>query len=573
MNRRQKLQASLALGVCLAASSSEAVDPLSSYDVDPASVSVSGLSAGGFMAVQLGVAYSSTFAVGFGVFAGGPFDCARNQSYTACMYNGTPSITTPESNMTSWSGNQINALSNLSSRRLYGWYGGQDFTVGANPMNQLKTEVQAKGITTANTSWNTTSSAGHTFPTNYAGSGDNSCGTTASPYVSNCSYDGAGAVLQWMYGTLNAPAGTLGGSLLQFDQTQFIGSGNGMDTVGYLYVPAACKTGACKLHVSLHGCLQSHNNIGMTYINNTYYNNWADTNGIIILWPQALPDNNSHSTLDQGSLSNPNGCWDWVGWYGSNFDQIGGKQMVAIVAMVNQITSGFSASIPAVPVGLTVGATTNTTVALSWTAVSGATSYTVYRNSVSVGTTTTNAFTDTGLTANTTYSYTVSASNVKGSSGQSAPVNATTTNASVPAQATNLMVGTVTATSIALSWSSVTGATSYDVYRNGGNTPIGTTTSTSYTDTGVVAGTTYTYSVAAVNANGVGAQSATVSATTPAVGYSATDTDTIVNQYVAGHLNVNQYLAMGSKYGYNTVITLYDCSGTWTNQSNCGPLQ
>lgn len=46
---------------------------LGAYNVDPNSVSVSGLSAGGFMAAQLGIAYSDTFQTGFGVFAGRPF--------------------------------------------------------------------------------------------------------------------------------------------------------------------------------------------------------------------------------------------------------------------------------------------------------------------------------------------------------------------------------------------------------------------------------------------------------------------------------------------------------------------
>lgn len=58
---------------------------LGSYNVDASSVSVSGLSSGGFMAVQLGVAYSSIFQTGFGVFAGGPFDCARNQPVSRSM--------------------------------------------------------------------------------------------------------------------------------------------------------------------------------------------------------------------------------------------------------------------------------------------------------------------------------------------------------------------------------------------------------------------------------------------------------------------------------------------------------
>jgi poly(3-hydroxybutyrate) depolymerase len=63
-----------------ALTSSASAVALQGYNADPNSVSVSGLSAGGFMAAQLGVAYSDTFKVGFGVFAGGPFDCARNQA-------------------------------------------------------------------------------------------------------------------------------------------------------------------------------------------------------------------------------------------------------------------------------------------------------------------------------------------------------------------------------------------------------------------------------------------------------------------------------------------------------------
>jgi hypothetical protein len=49
-----------------------------------------------------------------------------------------------------------------------------------------------------------------------------------------------------------------------------------------------------------------------------------DTNNMIILYPQAIPDYTIHAIWNGGVLSNPNGCWDWVGWYGSNADQIGG---------------------------------------------------------------------------------------------------------------------------------------------------------------------------------------------------------------------------------------------------------
>lgn len=68
------------LGLAVLAARGAEAATLSAYNVDPNSVSVSGLSSGGFFAAQLGVAYSNTFKTGFGVFAGGPFDCARGQA-------------------------------------------------------------------------------------------------------------------------------------------------------------------------------------------------------------------------------------------------------------------------------------------------------------------------------------------------------------------------------------------------------------------------------------------------------------------------------------------------------------
>lgn len=486
------------IGVALAqaALAAHAQSALPAYNADPASVSVSGLSSGGFMAAQLGVAYSGTFKVGFGVFAGGPVDCARAQSYTTCMYNQTPSITSPDANIKSWSGTgNEDALSNLASRKIYLWGGSADTTVGPNVMNRLQSQL-AIYDTAANVSYVTTSGAVHTFPTNFNGSGDNSCSSSVSPYISNCSYDGAGAVLQWMYGTLAAPnTGTLGGTIVAFDQTKFVASGNGMDSTGYLYVPANCAGGgtACKVHVALHGCLQSHTNIGMEFINNTGYNKWADTNNLIVIYPQALPDNTSHSTPGNGSLSNPNGCWDWIGWYGSNYDQKPGMQMKAIVAMVNQVTSGYTGS------GGSGGGTT------------------------------------------------------------------------APTAPTGLAVSATTSSSISLSWNASSGATSYQIYRNGAN--VGTSTSTSYTDSGLNASTTYTYDVVAVNSVGSSAASSTVQGTTQsAIPYSQAVTATITTHYVAGRINVTQYISLGTEYGYNANLTLYLCGSTWTDSATCGPM-
>ncbi|EAW25656.1 uncharacterized protein NFIA_044750 [Aspergillus fischeri NRRL 181] len=314
--------------------------PLEAYNIDPSSVSVSGLSSGGYMAVQLGVAYSGTFQAGFGVFAGGPYDCARNQYYTNCMYNLNPSITTPTANMKSWSGNQIDPISNLMSRRIYMQVGLADTTIGPNVMGRLKSQLSNFG-TSSYMTYITTSGAGHTFPTDFDASGDSQCSDSSSPYISNCGYDGAGAVLQWMYGALSARnTGPLTGDVIPYSQTYSYGA-NGMATTGYLYVPAACKDGStvCKLHVALHGCLQSYGQIGSKFINNTGYNNWADTNDIIILYPQATTDSSLHTVWNGAVLSNSNACWDWLGWYGNNADQKGGAQMTAIVNQVRRILS------------------------------------------------------------------------------------------------------------------------------------------------------------------------------------------------------------------------------------------
>ena len=88
---------------------------------------------------------------------------------------------------------------------------------------------------------------------------------------------------------------------------------------------------------------------------------------------------------------------------------------------------GGTGSLPA-PTGLTVTGTTAATASLSWSAVSGAASYTVYRNGAAAGSATGTTFTDSGLTAGTSYTYTVAAVDSSGTAGPaSSAVTATTT--------------------------------------------------------------------------------------------------------------------------------------------------
>ncbi|MEW1687004.1 glycoside hydrolase family 48 protein [Streptomyces sp. NPDC091265] len=85
---------------------------------------------------------------------------------------------------------------------------------------------------------------------------------------------------------------------------------------------------------------------------------------------------------------------------------------------------------PTAPAGLTVTGTTNSTVALSWSASTdnvAVTGYDVYRNGVLAGNATSRTFTDQDLAAATVYSYTVAARDAGGNtSALSAAVTATT---------------------------------------------------------------------------------------------------------------------------------------------------
>src|SRR6266542_1766256 len=154
-----------------------------------------------------------------------------------------------------------------------------------------------------------------------------------------------------------------------------------------------------------------------------------------------------------------------------------------------------------------------TLLSTSFTTGAGATSYTVRRNGANPVTVTGTSTTVTGLASNTTYSFTVSASNTAGESAQSAPVSATTAGGQVPPTPTGLSVTGVTCTSVSLSWNASSGATSYRVYR--GTALATTVTTTSATVGGLNANTTYSFQVSAVSSAGESAKSNTVSATTP----------------------------------------------------------
>lgn len=330
--------ASLAL-LSLAAVQAFAATPasLAAYGADPQQTSVSGLSSGAFMAVQMQVAYSGSI-VGAGVVAGGPYYCAANNmmyATTICMGNGMP-IYPPllvSAAQSFADAGLIDPLKNLNQRRVYVFSGTDDTVVRQPVVDATVAFFKEAGVKPDQLAYVNTLPAGHAVITPSYG---NDCAANAAPYISHCNldnqgYDQAGALLQHIYGPLKPRVDTPAGTLVSFSQRPYASAATGMASTGYLYVPPACSaTGAgCKVHVAIHGCKQSVESVGSQFVTDTGYNNWADNNKLMVLYPQV---NKSWSPL------NPEGCWDWWGYTGANYAYKTGPQMKAIKAMVNQLT-------------------------------------------------------------------------------------------------------------------------------------------------------------------------------------------------------------------------------------------
>src|SRR5205085_2804983 len=176
----------------------------------------------------------------------------------------------------------------------------------------------------------------------------------------------------------------------------------------------------CRVHVALHGCLQSLGDIGEDFIKHAGYNEWADTNHIIVLYPQI------HAVgITALGITNPQGCWDWWGYLDANpvesptYLLKSGKQIRAIKAMVDRLTSGAaassvpSASQPSAPATVLAPDRTDTAIDIVWPSVPGVTSYDVFRASPGdedfhqIGTVFGLSYADSGLKPATQYRYKV----------------------------------------------------------------------------------------------------------------------------------------------------------------------
>src|SRR3984893_9160816 len=431
--------------VLLACAAVSAVSPLAAepvalrgYNAAIGESSISGISSGAFMAVQFGTAWSSVIK-GVGVIAGGPFWCAKADAddlingymlpvLTAtgsCMKGPPPdlSILFAKADSKAASGD-IDPLQNLSQQKIYLFHGYNDAVV-AKSVTDAAADFYRHFLGDANRGnlfYQTALGAGHSLVVAQEPhvSGLNDCKENDVPYIDQCGYDQAGIVLQHIYGALKAPnRGQLTGTMRSFDQSVYSKPDDtdplSLGDTGYVFVPKDCEDGgACRVHIALHGCKQDVGDIHRHFIDDTGYNSWADTNHLIVLYPQT----ESSSYLPY----NPDACWDW--WSYSNHEDSyvtkSGSQIRTIKAMLDALTAGAtpvraSAAAPVVgPVALTVVDHSDTRAALPGAPVGGATAYHVRRAGADgafepVGSFVGPSFGDSGLTPQTAYRWRVSA--------------------------------------------------------------------------------------------------------------------------------------------------------------------
>ncbi|SFU45148.1 extracellular catalytic domain type 2 short-chain-length polyhydroxyalkanoate depolymerase [Pseudoduganella namucuonensis] len=306
-----------------------------------ADVSVSGLASGGDMAVQFDIAYSATVK-GAGVIAGAPYDCARGRAERAATVCGcagpAPCRVQPGgTNVQELAAateryaeqGAIDPTANLAAHRIWLFSGSADTLVPEPVVNDLR-HYYARY--TEAIVYRNDIAAQHAMPTDGYGP---PCAVLAPPYLNNCAFDAAGELLDWIYGGLDMKsAAPPAGRFIAFDQARFLRqpARHGMAATGYLYLPPDCEASrgeGCRLHVAFHGCGQNARAIGDKFIRNAGYNAWADTNRIMVLYPQAAPRQAGASA-----------CGDWQNFGDPRHARKNGRQMAAVKAMVDRLTGG-----------------------------------------------------------------------------------------------------------------------------------------------------------------------------------------------------------------------------------------
>jgi predicted small lipoprotein YifL len=283
--------------------------PIKEFDADlKHRITVSGVSAGGFMAVQSHIALADRIG-GAGIVAGGPYHCAQGDVQVAlseCMTGEGLNIE-PLIGFTREAGaaGDIAPVTELDSARVWIFHSPADSVVspaaGRALMDFYRAFVAADQVAFVDDV-----ETAHGWPTLDAGA---ACMEWGGDYINDCDYDTAGAILQHLYGDLNArDPQAKPENLVETDMSAYFGSGSHVAESGYLYVPDSCRgnPGDCSLHIAFHGCVQGAEFIDDRFAMQAGFNEWAE----------------------------------WWGYTDEDYDLRSGKQVAGVAAIIDSFVSG-----------------------------------------------------------------------------------------------------------------------------------------------------------------------------------------------------------------------------------------
>jgi len=344
------------------------------------------------MAAQYEVIFSSE-VVGSGIIAGGMYYCTEGSELRVPKCGVSPKgvlgydALAPDVNdlaafpATFFKQGKIDDPANLVHHRVFMWSGSNDYIVETGVMQATVSVYQKYGLAPGNIVTNFTSNSGHGWPTLWINA--SSCSLPILPWMAGCNRDVASDILNLMWGApLPHPRGVqVNANLFAFDQSLYVPAGISLSDsqvaqTGYIYIPTACSAtpkALCKLHIAFHGCTQSYNTpgVGDTFVRYTGLNEWAESNSIVVLYPQI-----------QYEVSNPGACWDYTGGIPNSFYNTSG-QAGTVHNIVKKLMGGTVAKATfTCPAGGCATTTTTTTT----TAAAGATTATLAATATPAGT-------------------------------------------------------------------------------------------------------------------------------------------------------------------------------------------
>ena len=329
---------SLCLGGSALAADATPPQALPKLRIDLAETTVSGISSGAYMAVQMGVV-KSRLVRGVAATAGGPYMCATNgdvgsstAAVSRCMQGdpmmppaATDRLVDASDGTFTYSfqgkaqrdvermarGQRIDPLGGIGRQAIWVFHGYNDGIVklpvsqalvgwytGRHPNGRSASGMTAR-LPASQVFHKDDLNAGHAqISTACTGSQCNPCDVQGGAFINSCPlpaqapYDAAGSALQMFYGRLTRTGtDSLGGRFLSFGQQPYLKLIDGKTPVkasdeiamgeeGYLYVPKACEDGSttCRLHIAFHGCMQSATDMGRVTGRRDYFARNAGVN-------------------------------------------------------------------------------------------------------------------------------------------------------------------------------------------------------------------------------------------------------------------------------------------------------